>query len=118
MDEALGDTKALFPPSSASVPDAAPTTAIVSTAVLMKLPVFWPEAAEVWFAQTDAQFAIRHVSSSRTKFYPAIAVLPQEVASQILNLIRAPPAGDPYKVLRERPEAVPLDEQNVSSVSG
>ena len=27
--------------------------------------------------------------------------LPQEVASQILDLIRAPPAGDPYGVLRE-----------------
>ena len=28
-------------------------------------------------------------------------VLPQEVASQILDLIRASPAGDPYKVLRD-----------------
>ena len=28
-------------------------------------------------------------------------VLPQEVASQILDLIRSPPAGDPYKVLRD-----------------
>ena len=36
-----------------------------------------------------------------TKFYHAVTVLSQEVASQILDLIRAPPAGDPYKVLRE-----------------
>ena len=36
------------------------------------------------------------------KFYHAVAVLPQEVAFQILDLICAPPAGDPYKVLRER----------------
>ena len=53
----------------------------------MKLPVFWPDAAEVWFAQADAQFAIRHVTSSKTKFYHTIAVLPQEVASQILELV-------------------------------
>ena len=86
VDQALGDTKALFPPSSASVPDAALTTDTVSTAVLMKQPVFWPDAAEVWFAQVDAQCAIHHVSSSKTKFYHAVAVLPQEVASQILNL--------------------------------
>ena len=39
---------------------------------------------------------------SKTKFYHAVAVLPQEVASQILDLIHPPPAGDPYGVLRER----------------
>ena len=53
VNEALGDTKALFPPSSASVLDAAPTAATVS----MKLPVFWPDAAEVWFVQADARIA-------------------------------------------------------------
>ena len=68
----------------------------------MKLPTFWPDAAEVWFAQRDAQFAIQNVTISKTKFYHAVAVLPQEVASQILDLIHAPPAGDPYGVLRER----------------
>ena len=68
----------------------------------MKLPTFWPDAVEVWFAQADAQFAIRNVTISKTKFYHAVAVLPQEVASQILDLIRAPSAGDPYGVLRER----------------
>ena len=96
VDEApgLGDTKELFPPS----PDAVPVVANVS----MKLPTFWPDAAEVWFAQSDAQFAVRNVTISKTKFYHAVAVLPQEVASQILDLICAPPAGDPYGVLRER----------------
>ena len=68
----------------------------------MKLPAFWPDAAEVWFAQADAQFAIRNLSSSKTKFYHAVAVLPQEVASQILDLIRTPPIVEPYKVLRRR----------------
>ena len=96
IDEAsiLGDTEALFPPS----PDAVPVAANVA----MKQPTFWPDPAEVWFAQADAQFAIRNLTVSKTKFYHAVAVLPQEVASQILDLIRAPPAGDPYGVLRER----------------
>ena len=67
----------------------------------MKLPVFWPDAAEVWFAQGGAQFSIRNVTVSKTKFYHAVAVLPQEVASQILDLIHAPPPGDPYGVLHE-----------------
>ena len=68
----------------------------------MKLPVFWPDAAEVWFAQADAQFVIRNVTVNKTKFYHTVAVLPQEVALQILDLIHAPQAGDPYVVLRKR----------------
>ena len=65
-----------FPPSSAS--EAVPLAANV----LMKLPVFWPDAAKVLFAQVDAQFAIRNVTVSMTKFNHVVAVLPQEVASQ------------------------------------
>ena len=38
---------------------------------------------------------------SKIKFYQSVAVLPQEVASQVLDLILAPTASDPYKVLRE-----------------
>ena len=82
----------LIPPS---VPDLAANVAL-------KLPTFWPENAEVWFAQAEAQFAIKSISVSKTKFYYAVASLPQDVAAQILHLICAPPAGDPYEVLRER----------------
>ena len=91
----LGDIEALFPPTSAT--EAVPLVANV----LMMLPVFWPDAAEVWFAQEDAQFAIRNITVSKTKFYHSVAVLPQEVDSQILDQIRTPPAGDSYGVLHE-----------------
>ena len=67
----------------------------------MNLPAFMPDAAEVWFAQADVQFVIRNITVSKTKFYHAVAVLPQEVVSKILDLIRAPPAGDHYGVLQE-----------------
>ena len=68
----------------------------------MKLPVFWSDASEVWFAQRDAQFAIKAITVSKTKFYHAVASLPQDVAAQIMDLICAPPAGNPYEVLIER----------------
>ena len=55
----------------------------------------------MWFAQADAQFAIKSITVSKTKFYHVVASLPQDVAAQILELIRAPPARDPYKVLKE-----------------
>ena len=66
---------------------APPSVPAVTANVALKLPVFWPEAAEVWFAQADAQFAIKTITVSKTKFYHAVASLPQDVAAQILDLI-------------------------------
>ena len=65
----LGYTEALFSPTSDAVP--------VAANVSMKLPTFWPDVVEVWFAQADAQFGIRNVTVSKTKFYHVVAVLPQ-----------------------------------------
>ena len=71
-----------------------PSSVPVAANVALKLPVFWPDAAEVWFAQPDAQFAIKSITVSKMKFYHVVAGLSQDVAAQILDLICAPPAGD------------------------
>ena len=57
--------------------DVLPPTVPVANNVAMKLPAFWPDAAEVWFTQADAQFVIKAMNVSNTKFYHAVAVLPQ-----------------------------------------
>ena len=82
--------------------EALPPTTPMANNMTIKLPAFWPDAAKVCFAQADAQFAIKAVTVSKTKFYHMVAVLPQEVPAQILDLIRAPPARTPYKVLKDR----------------
>ena len=82
----LEDIRHLFPPSASPSPIAN---------FSMKLPPFWPDVAEVWFTQAETKFTIRSITVSKTKFYYLVAVLPQEVTSQILDLICAPPAGDP-----------------------
>ena len=64
-------------------------------AIALKLPPFWPESAEVWFARAKAQFNIKGISRSITKFYHC-------VASQMLDLIWAPSASEPYEVLKAR----------------
>ena len=92
----LEDISNLFPPSAPASPSPVAN-------VSMKLPAFWPDMMreEVWFTQVDGQFAIHNISVSKTKFYHAVAVLPQEVALQILDLIHAPLARDPFEVLPE-----------------
>ena len=89
-----GRYQCLFPPSATASPS-------LVAKVSMKLPAIWPDTLEVWFAHADAKFMIRNIFVSKTKFYHAVPVLPQKFESQILDLIRAPTAGDPYEVLRE-----------------
>ena len=65
----LQDISDLFPPSAPSSPSPVAN-------VLMKLPVFWPDATEVWFGQVDVPFTPHSVTVSKTKFYHPVAVLP------------------------------------------
>ena len=90
----LEDISDLLPPLSSASPSPVANLSVI-------LPAFWPHAAEVWFPQADAQFAHRGVLVSKTKFYHAVDILPQEVASQFLDLIHTPPARDPYEDLIE-----------------
>ena len=39
------------------------------TMVSIKVPVFLPDSAEAWFIQTKAQFALKGVTASFTKFH-------------------------------------------------
>ena len=61
------------------------------TMVSIKLPTF----------QAEAQFTIKCVTTSMTKFHHCIAALPQDVATRLIDLIRDPTA-DPYTTLRAR----------------
>lgn len=89
-DPATGDEATLNP--------AAATVATVS----VKLPPFWPSDPEIWFAQVEATFTTRRITSEKTRFDYIIASLSPEVATEIRDLILKPPDTTPYKVLREQ----------------
>jgi VanZ family protein len=69
-------------------------------AVALKLPAMWTEDMETWFFQAEAQFEIRKISVEKTKFYHVVSALPQECASKVKDLIRNPPAENPYAALK------------------
>ena len=83
-------TEALLPPTSASASPSASDTHGVH-AVALKLPEFWADNACVWFAQTEAQFAVRNLTCSLTKFYYCVAALGHADAAQVVDLIEYPP---------------------------
>jgi len=70
--------------------------------VSVKVPAFWPDSAEAWFIQTEAQFALKGVTVSLTKFYYCVSAFNQETANQVLDLIKAPPVEGPYEALKAR----------------
>ncbi|KAL7857065.1 hypothetical protein SRHO_G00159640 [Serrasalmus rhombeus] len=69
-------------------------------AVALKLPEFWEQHAAIWFAQAEAQFAIRRITEDETKFYYVVASLTSSTASRVLSFLQAPPEGDKYAALK------------------
>ncbi|KAJ8372904.1 hypothetical protein AAFF_G00275540 [Aldrovandia affinis] len=60
-------------------------------AVALKLPEFWQEHA-VWFAQAEAQFALRGITQEDTKYFYVVAALNSSTASR-------PDAGPAVRVV-------------------
>ena len=75
--------------------------AIPLTTVFVKLPSFWTDSQEVRFLQAEAQFEVKRITASHTKFTQCVASLPQDVAFRLLDLVFAPPAK-PYEASRRR----------------
>ena len=72
------------------------------SATLCPNPEFWTDNARVWFVQTQAQFAVRGVTSSLTKIYYCVEALNHADAAQVVDLIEFPPEENPYESLKEQ----------------
>ena len=72
------------------------------TSVGLKLPPFWPEQPTIWFAQTEAQFAIKNISVELTKFYHVVAALDGSTAQRVSDILEIPPRENPYNILKKR----------------
>ena len=70
-------------------------------AVAVKLPAFWPEGTQVWFTQAEAQFHLKGVTTSLTKFYHVLSALSQEVALSVRSIIKNPSPTTAYEDLKE-----------------
>jgi len=91
-----------FKPPNTQIINIIMTDPVEVAAVALKLPIFWTERAEVWFAQAEAQFITKKVTSDETRFYHIVQALDQETATRVLDLLRQPPAADKYAILKRR----------------
>lgn len=73
---------------------------MTANAVSLKLPEFWESSASAWFAQTEAQFALREITADDTKYYYVVSALGSSTASRVVSLLKRPPTTTKYETLK------------------
>ncbi|XP_064462042.1 uncharacterized protein LOC135372334 [Ornithodoros turicata] len=87
------------PPPPTEPPNAGATASSIHHYAI-RLPPFWSHNPTVWFLQVECQFALSAITSQLAKFRHVVSVLPQEVAAQLIDVLTAPPAANPYDALK------------------
>lgn len=68
--------------------------------VSVKIPPFWPEEPEIWFAQVEGQFALSGITVDETKYNYVIASLSPQYCREIKDIIVSPPSSGRYEKLK------------------
>ena len=90
-------------PPSATGGSSAPADPLViaSTTINIRLPPFWPADPAIWFAQVEATFATKKLTSQKSRFDFVVASLSPEVATEVRDLVLHPPGTNAYDTLKE-----------------
>ncbi|XP_059050477.1 uncharacterized protein LOC131845429 [Achroia grisella] len=66
----------------------------------IRVPPFWPEEPEIWFAQVEGQFAVSNITSDITKFNYVIGQLDHQFSKEVKDIIISPPSTEKYDKLK------------------
>lgn len=68
--------------------------------VQAKLPPFWPNDPELWFAQAENQFLVANITSDATKYSYIAGNLEAQYAAEVRDVLTNPPAINRYEKLK------------------
>ena len=74
---------------------------IASSTINIRLPQFWPADPAIWFAQVEATYTTKKLTSQKSRFDFVVASLSPEVATEVRNLVLHPPGTNAYDTLKE-----------------
>ena len=79
-----------------------PATAAVAAvqAVSLKLPTFLASRPDVWFQQTEAQFALRTITDPTSQYFYLLTALDPVVAERMAGDVASAPHEDKYAYLK------------------
>ncbi|XP_069357959.1 uncharacterized protein [Maniola hyperantus] len=66
----------------------------------IKVPPFYPNEPEIWFAQLEGQFALANITSDTTRFYYVMGHLEHQYAKEIKDVVINPPPTNKYEKLK------------------
>ena len=81
-------------------PGTATATAAAVHTVSLKLPTFLASRPDVWFQQTEAQFALRHITDSTTQYFYLLTALDPVVAERMAGDVALAPEESKYAYLK------------------
>ena len=70
-------------------------------AVSVKLPDFWTDSPEVWFARVEAQFGNKAITQDETKYNYVVSALDNATAKEVQSVLTRPPEDEKYVALKE-----------------
>jgi hypothetical protein len=93
--DSSGQQKQPLDPAAPNFAPAQPQ-APASTTGSFRLPDFWPEQPENWFAMAEAQFLLRRVTSAIDKYCHLLLALPKSSYRLVSHLVTQAPGEDSY----------------------
>ncbi|XP_036144358.1 uncharacterized protein LOC118646148 [Monomorium pharaonis] len=69
--------------------------------ISIRLPPFWPDEPELWFAQLEGQFALCKINRDVEKYAYALSKLEPKQAREVKDIITQPPETEKYEALKK-----------------
>ncbi|KAM7300185.1 uncharacterized protein ISCGN_020749 [Ixodes scapularis] len=85
--------------SDSVVDQASPENTALAT-LQVRLPPFWEKNPRSWFAQVEAQFHLRRVSTQLSKYDYVVSALPPDIADELDDVLATTPPADAYDQLK------------------
>jgi hypothetical protein len=81
-------------------PEQPPDSTVTLNRAGIRVPLFWLEKPNSWFAQLEGQVALANVTQDATKFYYVISHLDNKYATKVEDVITNTPTRDRYERIK------------------